>query len=96
MHEVAPNAVSIADAIETIVFSPPFVMSSDLPPLVMSSVVETSLSEIYEISPLTTFGRDDRVGEGTFGRDDGVGEGTFGRDDRVGEGTLSRHDKVDC
>jgi len=54
----------------------------------MSSVVETSLSEIYKISPLTTFGRDDRVREGMLGRDDRVREGMLGRDDRVREGML--------
>ena len=43
-----------------------FVLIIRHPPLVMSSVVETSLSEIHEISPLTTFGRDDNDGLLTF------------------------------
>jgi len=55
----------------TISFSPLCHVERPLP-FVMSSVVETSLSEIYKISPLTTFGRDDRVREGMLGRHDKV------------------------
>ena len=44
---------------------------------VMSSVVETSLSEIQEISPRAALGRDDKEGESTLGRDDNGEKKTF-------------------